>query len=191
MRGVHSQIDWQVADALVTASHSVSFIFNFLHDGWKLHKLLALGMKKFTILHWPIDELENERSPGHNTWASGQEISENNKKYVTSVDTRLLSYLPSHKILQYRRFSSRLSTNNSNLRQVYGVWNSKLGEDILHPIHNRDEGLHTRVARHLDAVHSQLFPVDNNICVISVHVTADNMRLRHWQWPQLGGINTW
>ena len=52
-----------------------------------------------------------------------------------------------------------------------------MGEDILHPIHNRDEGLHTRVTRHLDAVHLQLFLL-TIMYFIPVHVTADNMRLQ-------------
>ena len=67
MGRVDSQVDRKVADALVTASYSVCFIFNLLHDGGELHELLTLGMEKLTVLIGTIDQLENQRPPGHDT----------------------------------------------------------------------------------------------------------------------------
>ena len=74
VRRVNSQVDWKIADSLVTASHSVSLIFNLFHDGGKVHKLLSLRVKEFSILHWSVNELEDERPPGDNPGASWQEV---------------------------------------------------------------------------------------------------------------------
>ena len=67
MRRVDSQVDRKVADALVTASNSVCFIFNLLHDGGELHELLTLGVEELSVLIRTIDQLEDQRSPGHDT----------------------------------------------------------------------------------------------------------------------------
>ena len=67
MRRVDSQVDRKVADALVTASYSVCLIFNLLHDGGELHELLTLGVEELSVLIRTIDQLEDQRSPGHDT----------------------------------------------------------------------------------------------------------------------------
>ena len=71
VRRVHSQVDWKIADSLVTASHSVSLVLNLLHDGRELHELLSLGVEELPILHWTVYKLENERSPGDDARSSG------------------------------------------------------------------------------------------------------------------------
>ena len=55
---------------------------------------------------------------------------------------------PSNKVLQDRRFSCRLAAHHRDLGQVDGVGDTELGEDILHPVHDGDEGLHARVTGH-------------------------------------------
>ena len=85
---------------------------------------------------------------------------------------------PSHEVFKYGGFSCRLSSHYSNLRQVDGVGDPELGEDILHPIHDRDEGLHPRVTRHLGGPRSQLGSRQQ----LAVHVTAANMRLQRQDW---------
>ena len=76
-----------------------------------------------------------------------------------------------------------MSSYDSNLRQVNSVGDSELSEHILHPIHDRDEGLHPRVSTHLGGLLWQ--PGQRK--QLAVHVTAANMRL--WR-PGLVRINT-
>ena len=76
MRGVHSQVNRQVADALVGACHAVRLVLYLLHDGEKVHEFLSLCMQELPILHRPIDQLQNERPPCHNTRATREKISE-------------------------------------------------------------------------------------------------------------------
>lgn len=51
--GVDPQVDWQVANALVAASHPVSLVLDLLHDGVEVHELLTLAVQKLAIL-WKI-----------------------------------------------------------------------------------------------------------------------------------------
>ena len=41
-----------------------------------------------------------------------------------------------------------MSAHHGYLGKVDGVGDAQLGEDVLHPVHDRDEGLHARVAGH-------------------------------------------
>ena len=74
MRRVDSQVDRKVADALVAPGNTVSLVLDFLHNSRKLHELLSLGVQELPILHWTVNQLENERSPGDDARSSGQEI---------------------------------------------------------------------------------------------------------------------
>ena len=65
-------------------------------------------------------------------------------------------YLLAHKVLQDRGLAGTLSAHHCNLGQVDGVGDAELGEDVLQPIHDGDEGLHPLVARHGEAL--LLFP---------------------------------
>ena len=74
MRGVDPQVYRQVGDALGGTGHPVSLVLDLLHDGGEVHKLLALAVEEFPVLHRPIYQLEDERPPGHDPRASGQEV---------------------------------------------------------------------------------------------------------------------
>ena len=56
-------------------------------------------------------------------------------------------YLLAHKVLQDRGLAGTLSAHHCNLGQVDGVGDAELGEDVLQPIHDGDEGLHPLVTR--------------------------------------------
>ena len=60
MRGVHSQVNGQIADTLVAASDSVCFILDLLHNRGEIRELLSLGVQELSILDRPIDKLENQ-----------------------------------------------------------------------------------------------------------------------------------
>ena len=144
MWGVHSQVDGEVADPLVFTRHTICLILNLLHDGEEVHKLLPFGMQKLSILCRSVDQLQNKRSPGHNARSTRKEISSmvNNITWFRSSISNLLS----NKIFEHRRFPRRLATNHSNLWKIYVVGDTELGEHVLHPVHDRDELLHARVA---------------------------------------------
>ena len=76
MRGVHSQVNGQIADTLVAASDSVSFILNFLHNRGEIREFLSLCVKKLSILDRPIDKLENQGTSCDNTRSSRQKVPE-------------------------------------------------------------------------------------------------------------------
>ena len=76
MRGVHSQVNGQIADSPVAASHSVSFILDFLHNRGEIREFLSLGVKKLSILDRPIDQLENQGTSCDNTRSSRQKVPE-------------------------------------------------------------------------------------------------------------------
>ena len=55
--------------------------------------------------------------------------------------------LLSDEIFQNGRFSGRLASHNGDLRQVDDHGHPELCEGILHPINNRNEDLHSAIAR--------------------------------------------
>ncbi len=69
-----------------------------------------------------------------------------------SVKTKYKKYLLSDEIFQHRRFSCTLTADHSDLREVNRHMNAELGEGILHPIDDGDEGLHPLVSRHVDEI---------------------------------------
>ena len=71
-------------------------------------------------------------------------------------------YSLAHEVLQDGRLAGTLAADHSDLGQVDGVGDAQLGEDVLQPVHDGDEGLHPLVARHGEAL--LLFPP-------SLHVT--------------------
>ena len=76
MRGVNSQVNGQIADALVAASDSVCFILDLLHNRGEIWEFLSLCVQKLSILDRPIDKLENQGTSCDNTRASRQEVPE-------------------------------------------------------------------------------------------------------------------
>ena len=76
MGGVNSQVDGQVADALVVACHAVRLVLDLLHDGQEIHELLPLAVEELPVLCGPIDQLQNQRPSRHNSRPTGKEISE-------------------------------------------------------------------------------------------------------------------
>ena len=56
--------------------------------------------------------------------------------------------LPADEILQHWWLSGRLAPHHGDLGQVNDHGNSQGGEGILHPVDDRDEGLHPLIARH-------------------------------------------
>ena len=152
MWGVHPQGNGEVADPLVFTCHTVCLIFNLLHDGEEVHELLPLCMQKFPIFCRSVDQLQNKRPPGHNARSTGKEISGKVQNVMFNCWSSLLNLL-SNKILKHWRFPRRLATNHSNLWKIYVVGHTKLGEHVLHPVHDGDELLHPVVAhRHDEAV---------------------------------------
>ena len=75
MGRVHSQVDGKVRNSLIRSCHPICFILNLFSDGNKVHKLFPFTMQKFSIFRWTIDQLENQRTTGHNSTTTGQEIS--------------------------------------------------------------------------------------------------------------------
>ena len=53
-----------------------------------------------------------------------------------------------HEVLQDAGLAGGLAAHHGDLRQVDGVGHPQLGEDVLHPVHDGDEGLHPLVAGH-------------------------------------------
>ena len=94
MRGVHSQVNGQIADTLVAASDSVSFILNFLHNRGEIREFLSLCVKKLSILDRPIDKLENQGTSCDNTRSSRQKVPE--IIFVSYIFSSFGEYLDNH-----------------------------------------------------------------------------------------------
>ena len=56
-----------------------------------------------------------------------------------------------HEVLQHGGLAGGLAAHHRDLGQVDGVGHPQLGEDVLHPVHDGDEGLHPLVASHDEA----------------------------------------
>ena len=164
MWGVDPQVDGQVGDALRGASHPVRLVLDLLHDGEEVHELLALAVQELSILRGSVDKLKDEGASCDNPRTTGEEVPGKRGQSQRRVDalncdspqlpskkyTVIFSdgrYLLAHKVLQDRGLAGTLSAHHCNLGQVDGVGDAELGEDVLQPIHDGDEGLHPLVTR--------------------------------------------
>ena len=72
------KIDWNRRNALIRASHTIGFGFDFFSHIAKISESFSLSMQKLSPLAiWNIDQLKDKGSTGNNTRTTGKKIYAN------------------------------------------------------------------------------------------------------------------
>ena len=93
MGRVDPEIDGQVGDALVGPGDPVGLVLDLLHDGVEVLELLPLAVEELPVLVGRVDELQDERAPGHDAAAAGKKISERKEENTYYELISLIHYI--------------------------------------------------------------------------------------------------
>lgn len=126
MRRIDSEVDGHWGNPFVGASNTVCFSLNLQTDLLKICELLSFAVQEFSILCAGIDQLQDQRTPGHNARATWQKV-------------------PPDEILQHRALAGALPPDHGDLRQVEVSVLPDGGEGVLQPVDQRDQILHPAV----------------------------------------------
>ena len=77
MGRIYPKINGQSGDALIGTGDSVRLIFDLFSDGGKVHELFAFAMEEFSVFVLRVDQLQDQRSTGHDTASSRKEVPGN------------------------------------------------------------------------------------------------------------------
>ena len=125
---VNPEVNGHGGDALVAARHAVRLGLDLQPHLVEVGELLALGVQELGVLAvLRVEQLEDERPPGHDAGAARQKVA-------------------AHKVLQHTRLARALAAHHRDLRQVDRDRRAQRRERVLQLIYDRDQPLHTRIA---------------------------------------------